>query len=81
MTQNLFDMSKALRFRRKRRSLWIDALCINQDDHEVKAVQIGLVKRVYEHAEMVISYVPLLREDEENLRVLIRSIVKAAHES
>ena len=36
--------------------LWIDALCINQDDLVERAAQIYLMKRIYESAEEVIIW-------------------------
>ncbi len=36
--------------------LWIDALCINQDDLVERAAQIYLMKRIYESAEEVIVW-------------------------
>jgi hypothetical protein len=35
------------------RPIWIDAICINQKDEEEKFVQIGMMNKVYQSAEMV----------------------------
>jgi hypothetical protein len=33
--------------------IWIDALCINQDDFEERGLQVSLIGEVYSHAEQV----------------------------
>ena len=36
--------------------LWIDAICINQDDTEEKNSQVSLMKAIFQHAERVIVW-------------------------
>lgn len=59
ITTNLFDALKALRttcrFEDSFR-LWVDALCINQEDNEERGKQVGLMKRFYTTASSVICY-------------------------
>ncbi|KAH7012701.1 heterokaryon incompatibility, partial [Microdochium trichocladiopsis] len=40
----------------KPRLLWIDALCINQNDQEEKAQQIALMGNIYRKAEQVVAF-------------------------
>jgi hypothetical protein len=52
VTQNLFDfLSQCWRFYSwlggERRYIWIDALCINQEDKEEKSSQIPLMSKIY----------------------------------
>jgi hypothetical protein len=77
VTRNLFESLKCLRQSNTARALWIDAICINQDDPKEKKVQIGLMRRVYRQAQKVIAYVPQTREDTESLNILIRKILRA----
>lgn len=40
----------------KTRILWIDAICINQEDTEEKNVQIKLMRRIYQEAETLLVW-------------------------
>jgi len=40
----------------KARSLWIDAICINQSDQEEKSIQIPLMREIYSRAATVIVW-------------------------
>jgi hypothetical protein len=37
-------------------SIWIDALCINQDDKEERSIQVGRMGTIYKQAKMVIIW-------------------------
>jgi len=56
ITQNLFDALVSLRSRRDRKTLWIDAICIDQQSSSEKATQIPLMKFIYRDAEEVIIW-------------------------
>ena len=47
---------KKLRGRTKKRYLWVDALCINQDDVIERASQVQIMRRVYESAVQVLVW-------------------------
>ncbi|KAG9197097.1 hypothetical protein G6514_002276 [Epicoccum nigrum] len=76
ITRNLFNALKALRRPDKAISLWIDAICINQNDLQEKKVQIGLMRRIYRQAQKVTAYVPQTSEDAENLGLLMQEILR-----
>jgi len=53
------NLASALRrFRRKdsKRTLWADAVCINQSDNLEKAWQVSLMKRIFKNAEQVLIW-------------------------
>ncbi|KAH7347994.1 heterokaryon incompatibility protein-domain-containing protein [Pyrenochaeta sp. MPI-SDFR-AT-0127] len=51
--ENLEAALKRLRKKAASRVLWIDAVCINQNDNDEKVFQIPLMRRIYEQAEQV----------------------------
>lgn len=53
---------KYLRYRAHPRILWIDALCINQADHEERSFQVAMMDRLYTGASQVAIW---LGEDEQ----------------
>ncbi|KAK4107643.1 hypothetical protein N656DRAFT_802552 [Canariomyces notabilis] len=54
--QNLYDASRNLRRPDSERILWVDALCINQNDPLEKAQQLPRMGSIYEKAESVIIW-------------------------
>ncbi|KAI3584115.1 heterokaryon incompatibility protein-domain-containing protein [Fusarium oxysporum f. sp. albedinis] len=56
VTSNCEAALKVLRSRRKE-YVWIDAICINQDDDREKENQISLMHQIYAYAEKVLVYV------------------------
>ncbi|PNP74183.1 hypothetical protein FNYG_12232 [Fusarium nygamai] len=59
ITQNLKDSLTYLRHDSKPRSLWIDAICINQSDVDERSSQVRLMGRIYSSASCVISWLGL----------------------
>lgn len=50
---NLFDALKRLRFHRRQRRIWVDALCVNQSDHAERSQQVSMMARIYRQATRV----------------------------
>lgn len=48
--RNLFDALVHLRLPANERYVWIDALCVNQDDNEEKAKQVEMMFSIYQNA-------------------------------
>lgn len=63
ITPNVSDVLRRFRARNRssQRSIWIDAICLNQDDTAEKAHQIPIMGRIYEQALGVLIW--LGRED------------------
>lgn len=62
-TSNLAAALRSLRDRNQIKPLWIDAICINQDDLSEKAVQVDLMGSVYANGSEVVIW---LGEFDEN---------------
>ncbi|KAL1624404.1 hypothetical protein SLS56_007808 [Neofusicoccum ribis] len=62
VTVNLESALRHLRRPTEARRLWVDAVCINQDDLNERAEQVCRMKSIYEHAQNVVIW--LGREDE-----------------
>jgi hypothetical protein len=57
VTRNLEAALRSLQHSSAKPSLiWIDALCINQDDVEERGKQVGRMRLIYQHAEEVIVW-------------------------
>jgi hypothetical protein len=53
---NLHSAFRHLRRQREDRILWIDAVCINQEDNIEKNHQVWMMKRIYESADQVVIW-------------------------
>jgi hypothetical protein len=53
---NLYEGLKRLREEDKEITIWIDALCINQDDDHEKGFQVALMSHIYARATMVVIW-------------------------
>ena len=56
VSYNLGTALRRLRSETSHRTLWVDAVCINQSDIVEKAAQVGVMGRIYESAETVIIF-------------------------
>ncbi|KUI61032.1 Heterokaryon incompatibility protein 6, OR allele [Cytospora mali] len=56
VTENLYTALQYLRLPYQDRLLWIDAICINQDDNEERGHQVGQMRLVYKRAEHVLIW-------------------------
>ena len=63
VTQNLDLALRFLRPPTDDRTLWIDAICVNQDDLGERSAQIQLMKNIYQDAHRVVSW---LGDEDEN---------------
>ncbi|KAL6890790.1 heterokaryon incompatibility domain-containing protein [Trichoderma evansii] len=54
--RNLYDALERLRLPDKERILWIDALCINQNDNKEKTQQVRIMGEIYTRARRVLIW-------------------------
>lgn len=57
------------------RYLWVDALCINQDDRSEKEIQVPLMGQIYSQASLVVGHLPT--ESIYSVGPLIHRLVQA----
>ena len=74
ITVALDDALRQIRLCRKRRVLWIDLLCINQEDFDERTQQVQLMHSIYSEAKRVLVW--LGRDDEGRARGAIKLIDK-----
>ena len=63
VTQNLSLALRFLRLPTGDRTLWIDAVCVNQNDLDERSAHIQLMKNIYQDAHQVVSW---LGDEDEN---------------
>ncbi|KAL7898336.1 heterokaryon incompatibility domain-containing protein [Trichoderma sp. TUCIM 5745] len=56
VTQNLHDALLKLRDKKKTKTLWIDAICINQDDLAERSQQVTIMKQIYQEARKTVVW-------------------------
>lgn len=81
VTQNLWHAMRRLRQPDQERILWIDALCINQQDIHERATQVGLMKEIYSQATAIVIWLGEGNETSECGIKLIRHIGENISES
>jgi hypothetical protein len=77
ITKNLAEALRHLRHESGSRYLWVDALCINQQDVEEKGLQVALMKDIYAYAKEVVVW---LGPDEEDIAAeLFKDVEEVLH--
>jgi hypothetical protein len=56
VNKNLYEALRRLRKKHAKRTIWVDALCINQDDCHEKGHQVGLMSHIYARAAKVLVW-------------------------
>jgi hypothetical protein len=57
VTTNLLELLQSLRSSGETRRLWIDALCINQDDLDEQSQQVPLMAEIYQKTAVVLIWI------------------------
>lgn len=65
VTENLHLALKHLRLKDRERTLWIDALCINQSDTRERTHQVTRMSSIYERASLVVVWLGEARNGSE----------------
>lgn len=68
---------KYLRYERRERIIWIDALCINQNDHEERSSQVSMMSLLYSGADQVCVWIG---NDDEESKTAIEFITNEINE-
>lgn len=55
-TENCWQMLRYARPTRGIRLLWVDAICINQDNDEERAIQVAMMAQIYNNCERTLVY-------------------------
>ncbi|KPI42446.1 uncharacterized protein AB675_9577 [Cyphellophora attinorum] len=56
VTGNLFDALTRFRWAPRARQMWVDAICINQDDMDERSRQVAMMARIYSQATSVLIW-------------------------
>jgi Heterokaryon incompatibility protein (HET) len=76
LTRNLRSALRHLRFENSTRRLWVDAICINQEDKKEKSFQIPYMGRIYSQARNVCVWLGDPSSDSDLAFKLIESILQ-----
>ena len=77
VTLNLYIALQHLRFKNEDRILWIDAICIDQENHQERGHQVQQMSCIYKEAEQVVIWLGQGTEDTD----LIMDFIKQLHEN
>ncbi|XTI94194.1 ankyrin repeat-containing domain protein [Cenococcum geophilum] len=76
VTLNLYIALQHLRFEDKDRILWIDAICIDQENHQERGHQVQQMSCIYKEAEQVVIWLGQSTEEAD----LTMDFIKQLHE-
>jgi Heterokaryon incompatibility protein (HET) len=74
VTTNLKAALEKMRLPRRIRRVWIDAICINQEDIEERASQVRLMRGIYQNARRVVVWLGVGTAESRAAFELLRSI-------
>ena len=70
VTSTLQEALRTMRYPDKKRTLWIDQLCINQEDIQERNSQVTIMHLVYKHATRTVVFLGSVKEPEQPKTVL-----------
>lgn len=79
--QSLFHALRALRLRDAERLLWVDAICINQNDNTERSSQVQLMRQIYQCSIRVVVWLGEHAQDSEHAVDLLLQIQRLAVEN
>ena len=74
VTENLYDALQQLRPRDGTRTIWIDAICINQSDDIEKSLQVRIMHQIYQQAQHVYIWLGTAPEEDEKAIRLLKAL-------
>ena len=75
ITSNVSSMLRHLRKSSKPRYLWIDAICLNQDDAQEKSIQVARMGDIYHEARKVLVWLGEINETVPQILAFFRVLV------
>ena len=77
ITKNLAGALQHLRHTNQERTLWIDAVCINQQDLEERGQQVALMKEIFQYSHRTLVWLGEESRDSQRAIELVRHLGKA----
>ena len=74
ITSNLAAALRVLRRKESDRCLWIDAICINQDDIPERSQEVLRMLSIYQHASKVVVWLGEASEDSSSAIIYLRNL-------
>lgn len=81
VTANLLEALYECRDPDEPRTLWIDALCIDQSNNTEKEQQVQLMRRIYESARRVLVFLGPTDDDVEGMRLIPLLLAAKEHQT
>ncbi|KAF2818752.1 HET-domain-containing protein [Ophiobolus disseminans] len=78
VTRNLFGALQHLRLEDAPRTLWIDAICINQANTVERGEQVGVMRGIFQFSERTVVWLGPSRHDSSRAIELIRQLAKVS---
>jgi hypothetical protein len=78
--ENLYDVLTVMKSLKLRHNLWIDALCINQNDKNERSAQVSIMGDIYSSADEVIVWLGP-HDASSRLTVAVMERIRLAYES
>jgi hypothetical protein len=75
ITKNLASALKNIQRYVKTELLWVDAICINQEDPEEREKQVGHMKTIYSRARQVLAYLGEQENSSQKMPAIFRRIL------
>lgn len=75
VTDNLWQALRSLRYPDRERIMWVDAVCIDQSDHQERSDQVSRMRSIYSRAASVPIY---LGEPFDNIERALQFLTEAA---
>src|SRR5205823_642990 len=80
VTESLSSMLQHIQSNTETLTLWIDQLCINQEDADEKKAQIPLMKEIYGNAVQTIVWLGPAADDSDLIMEFLADVGKEAYE-